>query len=196
MAPCATCGGETGPGAKYCMWCGSAVSPTLPPSAMPAPPLPLSPRRKPDTVGLISLGMFLGILGVVIAANPGIVHQAWTWFWTLVARGNLSRPPDALIGSAVLLFSLGVGTGFATVVLRLRLEGNRRKAAGDALGAALGAALAGITYLYGIRAFNGGQAIAAVAVSFGLLILASILLAVRWKLIPMPLGPPPPQTAR
>jgi peptidoglycan/LPS O-acetylase OafA/YrhL len=140
---------------------------------------------------MISLGMFLGILGVALAANPGMVHQAWTWFWSLVAQGSLSRPPEALIGSAVLLFSLGVGTGIATAVLRLRLEGNRRKAAGDVLGAGLGAALVVITYFYGARALSGGQAIAAVAISFALLILASILLAIRWKLIPVPLWPPP-----
>lgn len=134
----------------------------------------------PDVIGFVSFALFLLIVGIVIAANPGIFGDLRDWLEPMIARGAFLRPPEALIGSAILLFALSGFSGLFTATLRAAVERRKTKALSDALSAVGGLVFAYLLTYYQSRGLSAAQVLAIEVAVVGMLLIAYIVLAVYW----------------
>ena len=201
------------------MMCGAALraeTPPVPPSAPTAPPapptqrpwwewsgppwhVPPQPPHVPDIAGLFSFAMFLMIVAVVFALNPLVFQQFFEWVGQFGRTAGVPRPPEALIGSAALLFAVGGVSGFVAAGLRFFVVNQRWRALGDVLSGTASLALGFLLSAYGNRALSGWAVIALEVAVVALLIFLYVLLSfLRWRTwwMGVPRWPPPESGAR
>lgn len=128
------------------------------------------PSPGPDPLGVAGFALFLVILGIVYAANPGVFGQFLDWSRQWATGGAPSRPPRELIASAALFFGLTGVSSFAIGALRLGTSGLWVRAIGDGMSGVALLALAFLLSLYERRALSGAGVLALEAVVVGLLI--------------------------
>nr|AKQ03929.1 hypothetical protein [uncultured euryarchaeote Rifle_16ft_4_minimus_39] len=192
MPACRKCGLDNGEQAKFCAFCGAPM-PSAPaaegapvPPAVPQPARPaeecFAPSRpkKPEFPGWLGLGMALIVIGVVFLANPNLITEFAQWMDRWAKQGWVPRPPDTLIGSAI-LFSAAVGvTNLVTAIARWFVRRSNHRILGDILTSIAWFTLSSLTYLYLVRTLAGPVVVAAESVVVGvLLILYIVALATR-----------------
>ena len=127
-------------------------------------------RKTKDYFGILSLGIFIIVVGVILITNPNLFSELGTWVEQMGDQGNLVRPPDGLIFSGVVFIGLLGVSDFIKVALRLAVDSPRRKALSDIHS---GIALVGFAYflhLYGSNVISWQLTLAFEIVVIGLLV--------------------------
>lgn len=133
-------------------------------------------------MGLVGVAFLLFILGLVFAVNPRLGAE-WARWWESMARaGTLVRPPEGLIGSAILFFNLAAISGVVVAALRVLSGKWRVRALGDVMGAIGAFIFAFLLTFYQSRSLTSQQVIAIEAAAMGLLLLIYIVAGIAWGL--------------
>ena len=124
-----------------------------------------------DYSGLISLGMFLIIVGIVFVIDRNLFSDFELWIKQVTEEQVLTRPPESLITSAMIFFGLIGLSDFFKAGIRLWIDKSKKRVLGDILS---GIALVLFTYLihlYAIYALTWQQVLAIEAIAVGLLVI-------------------------
>lgn len=185
MPDCPTCGVTNKEGARYCMSCGTRLVPLPEGAASPTPARPaVRPPPPPDVIGLVGFAIFLVVSAIVLILNPGVFSDLWTWFRPLMTEGRVTRPPEALIVSAIVFFGLNSLGGFAAAYLRLAVARKKARALADGLSALGTVIFASLLILYLERLVNGSTLLAILVGVAGVLILTYFVVAAALGLVP------------
>ena len=179
---CASCGVANKDDSKFCMSCGRSLASVATTPAAAARPFAQMPP--PDLVGLVSFAVFLIVAAIVVLANPGVFSDLTTWFSSFFPGPVWVRPPQTLIGSAVVFFGLNGLGGFLSAFLRLTVNRRKAKALSDGLAALGTVVFAYLLVLYGDRVLTGPQVLTVLTAVVGVLIIVYIALVVTLNLVP------------
>jgi len=177
MPTCPKCGVKIEKDAEFCRSCGTRLV------AETSKPLEKESyvqerevcfgegERRRDYSGLVSFGIFLLIVGIIFLANPNLVSDFRLWIEKLTTEKTLSRPPQGLIDSAALFFGLIALSNFVMVGVRFMAHQRLRRVLGDILSGVALVLFSYFIYLYGTHTLTWQMALAAEAVTCGLLII-------------------------
>lgn len=178
MVNCPKCGKEIKEEDNFCPHCGASLLPEVKKAVRDEPRY----RRERDTCfgeevrprdysGLVSLGLFLLIVGSVFLVNPNLISDFQLWIEELRNRQGFVRPPLGLINSATIFFGLIGVSNFFTASLRYMSDGSRRRVLTDILSGVALMLFAYFVYLYGGYVFSWQMVLAIEAVVCGLLVI-------------------------
>jgi len=177
MVTCPKCGAEMNEGDEFCRSCGAPLA------AKTEKPLEKESyarerevcfgegERRRDYSGLVSLGIFLLVVGVVFLANPNVVSNFSSWIEQMTNENALSRPPQGLIDSATLFFVLIGLSNFLLAGIRFMADKVMKRVLADILSGVALVLFAYLIYLYGRHALAWQMVLAVEAVACGLLII-------------------------
>jgi hypothetical protein len=133
-------------------------------------------RRRRDYFSIISFGFFLLAIGIVFTVNPSTVSDFGLWVERMTTEKILVRPPDGLIASAVLFFSLIGLSGFFQAGIGPWLSRSKRQVLADTLSGIAFVLFAYLIYLYGghLLAWHAVLAIEAIAVGSFVILYSTI----------------------
>jgi len=177
MATCPKCGAEIEKDDEFCRSCGASLKAKT--SKPPEKESYVQERevcfgegeRRRDYSGLVSLGIFLVIVGITFVANPNAVTQFSSWVEQMSKQQALSRPPQGLIDSATLFFGLIGLSSFFVASVRFMAKKDMRRVLGDILFGVALVLFSYLIYLYGSHALAWQMVLAIEAVACGLLII-------------------------
>jgi len=129
-------------------------------------------ERYRDYSGLVSLGIFLVIVGAVFLANPSFISNFSSWIEQMTKAKTLSRPPQGLIDSATIFFSLIGLSDFFLAGVRFMADKRMRRVLVDILSGVALVLFSYLIYLYGKHALTWQMALAMEAIACGLLIIS------------------------
>lgn len=124
-----------------------------------------------DHMGLVSFGIFIVIVGIVFVTNQNLVSDLTLWIERMTSEQSLIRPPEGLIGSAVIFFSLIGFSDFLKAGIRLRIGQPRKRVLADILSGITLVLFAYLIHLYGSYVLTWQMTLAIEIVSCGLLII-------------------------
>ena len=180
MTRCMRCGAENKSESRFCYSCGSRL---------------LWAARPPDPLGLAGFAFFLVIVGIVVSANPNVFSDAVTWFSRWPTTGPLVRPPEPLIGSAVLFFALSGASSLLIALARIAIQRLWIRAVADAFTAVGLLSFAFLVSVYERHALSGPAALGLEAAVIGTLLFVYIAIVAVWGIrrrLPVPEAQHPP----
>jgi len=177
MPTCPKCGAETEKDDEFCRFCGTrlvAETSELPEkegSAQEREACFGEGERRRDYSGLVSLGIFLVVVGAVFLANPSVVSSFSSWIEQMTTAKTLSRPPQGLIDSATIFFGLIGLSDFFLAGVRFMADKRMRQVLADILSGVALVLFSYVIYLYGRHTLTWQMVLATEAVACGLLII-------------------------
>jgi len=177
MPTCPKCGAETEKDDEFCRFCGTRlVAETSKPLEKESTSQEREVcfgegERRRDYSGLVSFGIFLLIVGVIFLANPNLVSDFRLWVEKLTTEKAISRPPKGAIDSAALFFGLIGLSDFFLAGVRFMADKRMRRVLADILSGIALVLFSYFIYLYGGHTLTWQMALAAEAVTCGLLII-------------------------
>jgi len=126
--------------------------------------------RKKDYLGLVSFGAFILIVGIVFIANPNLVSDFSSWIEQMTGEQHLIRPPEGLVSSAILFFTLIGLSNFFEAGIKLWITKIMRQVLADILSGVALVLFAYLIHLYGSYALTWQMVIAIEAIAIGLLV--------------------------
>lgn len=126
--------------------------------------------RKKDYLGLVSFGAFILIVGIVFIANPNLVSDFSSWIEQMTGEQHLIRPPEGLVSSAILFFTLIGLSNFFEAGIKLWITKIMRQVLADILSGVALVLFAYLIHLYGSYALTWQMVIAIEAIAVGLLV--------------------------
>ena len=128
--------------------------------------------RKKDYLGLVSFGAFILIVGIVFIANPNLVSDFSSWIEQMTGEQHLIRPPEKLVSSAILFFTLIGLSNFFEAGIKLWITKIMRQVLADILSGVALVLFAYLIHLYGSYALTWQMVIAIEAIAVGLLVVS------------------------
>lgn len=129
-------------------------------------------RRRRDYFSIISLGFFLLAIGIVFTVSPSTVSDFGLWVERMTTEKSLVRPPDGLIASAVLFFSLIGLSDFFQAGIGPWLNRSKRQVLANTLSGIALVSFAYLIYLYGDHLVAWHAVLAIEAIAVGLLVIS------------------------
>ena len=124
-----------------------------------------------DPLGLVGLGLFLSVIGIVFVLNQSIASEVIDWFGQLVEQQAMVRPPTELVYSGALFFGLLGASNLLTACIRIAVDKVWGRILSDILAGAGLLSFAYLISLYGMQAIEWTTVIGAEAVVFGVLVI-------------------------
>ena len=128
-------------------------------------------RRRRDYFSIMSFGFFLLAIGIVFTLSPSTASDFSLWVERMTTEKSAIRPPDGLIASAVLFFSLIGLSDFFQAGIGPWLSRSKRQVLGNALSGIALVVFAYLIYLYGDHLLAWHAVLAIEAIVVGLLVI-------------------------
>ncbi len=194
---CPTCGTENREPSRVCFFCGAVLPeeptatgpaavapPSAPPMMSPAwqpGPRPLGRDRSPDFVGLFGLAFFLLIIGIVFYLNQDLLTQLRNWGDQILKGRLLFRPPEGVLTSAAVFWSLIGVANFIIAGLRWWIRRSKIQTLGSTLTGIGSVSLGYLLYRYSLRDLSGSQVVSFEAAIIAILLFVYIGFGLYWS---------------
>lgn len=186
MVTCPKCGAEAQEDHKFCSRCGASLE--IKPR--PAEPKPRGKERNTcfgegerDYLGLVSVGFFIIIVGIVFLSNMNIIEEFRQWIELMTTRQTFVRPLGGLLNSAKLFFILAGASHFIMAGIRIAFNDVKRRIITNTLSGIALVLFAYFIQLYAARSITWVAALAYEAIAVGLLVM---LYSVLWYMLKKP----------
>jgi hypothetical protein len=174
MVTCPQCGAEAQEDHKFCSRCGASLE--IKPK--PAEPKPWVKERdtcfgkgERDYLGLVSVGFFIIVLGIVFLSNMNIIEEFRQWIELMTTRKTFVRPSDGLLSSAKLFFILTGASHSIMAGIRMAFNDVKSRIISDALSGVALVLFAYFIQLYAARSITWLAALGYEAIAVGLLVM-------------------------
>ena len=177
MPACPKCQAEAREGSRFCTVCGAPLKVEAQSSAETRKHYQErnmcfgEEERGKDYLGLVSFGFFLLTVGIIFTMNPNIIDDFRSWIIMINAAHVPVRPPDGLIYSASLFFSVVGILDFVMAGIRLAAGDLKRRALKDVLSGLALILFAYLVNLYSENYFTWEAVLGIEAIACGMLIM-------------------------
>jgi hypothetical protein len=186
MVTCPKCGAEAQEDHKFCSICGASLE-------IKPRPAETKPRVKErntcfgegerDYLGLVSVGFFIIIVGIVFLSNMNIIEEFRQWIELMSTRRTFVRPSDGLLSSAKLFFILAGVSNCVMAGIRMAFNDVKNRIISNALSGVALVLFAYFIQLYAARSITWVAALGYEAIAVGLLVM---LYSVLWYVLKKP----------
>jgi hypothetical protein len=186
MVTCPQCGAEAQEDYKFCSRCGASLE-------IKPRPAETKPRIKErdtcfgegerDYLGLVSVGFFIIVLGIVFLSNMNIIEELRLWIELMTTQQAFVRPLGGLLNSAKLFFILTGVSNCIMAGIRIAFNDVKSRIITDALSGIALVLFAYFIQLYAARSITWLAALAYEAIAVGLLVM---LYSVLWYMLKRP----------
>jgi len=186
MVSCMKCGAENREDAVYCTNCGallekrrggaaepSEISRREPSQCFGSQPPRTGRREQSDYLGLLSAGVILIILALTYLRYPINLSLILSYLESLGARGGFVKPPLALLDPVIFFFYFVGAWTLVLSALRIVLQRDVKRAAGDVAGALFSFFFAFLLTNYANNVLRGQAVLAYLIVAIGLLVVVN-----------------------
>jgi hypothetical protein len=174
MPTCPKCKAEVNESNKFCTYCGASLKFEAPSQVETRVHVherdACFGEKERDYLGLVSFGFFLLTVGIVFTMNPNIVDDFRSWIILISTAHMPVRPPEGLIYSATLFFSVVGIFDFAMAGIRLAAHDLKRRVLTDVLSGFALILFAYLIHLYIENYFTWQMVLGTEAIVCGILV--------------------------